>query len=106
MGINVAVQLTTRALKDIQKIRAFNDLLLGKPKSKEIIRLIFDRIEILENPTTDYSQTGAIDEDFLHLKHQYRKLLEGYYKITYRKSRNKIYVIRIFDTRQHPAKNK
>ena len=90
----------------MQKIRGFNDLLYGVSKSKEIINTIFETIEILENPDVDFTEIGAIDEDFVHLKYDYRKLIESHYKITYRKSKNKIYVVRIFDTRQNPNKNK
>ena len=102
----IIVELTSRALKDLQKIREFNDLLFGVIKSKEIIQTIFQAIESLEIPHFDYTELGAVDEDFVHLKYEYRKLIEKHYKITYRKSNNKIYVVRIFDTRQNPNKNK
>lgn len=106
MGNQIIVQLTSRALKDLQKVRGFNDLLYGVSKSKEIINTIFETIEILENPDVDFTEIGVIDEDFAHLKYEYRKLIESHYKITYRKNKSKIYVVRIFDTRQNPNKNK
>ena len=106
MGIQIIVQLTSRALKDLQKVRGFNDLLYGVSKSKEIINTIFETIEILENPDVDFTEIGAIDEDFVHLKYDYRKLITSHYKITYRKNKSKKYVVRIFDTRQNPNKNK
>ena len=106
MGTQIIVQLTSRALKDLQKVRGFNDLLYGVSKSKEIINTIFATIEILENPDVDFTEIGAIDEDFVHLKYDYRKLITSHYKITYRKNKSKIYVVRIFDTRQNPNKNK
>ena len=99
MGTQIIVQLTSRALKDLQKVRGFNDLLYGVSKSKEIINTIFETIEILENPDVDFTEIGAIDEDFVHLKYDYRKLITSHYKITYRKNKSKIYVVRIFDTR-------
>ncbi|GGE19117.1 hypothetical protein GCM10010831_20340 [Psychroflexus salis] len=49
---------------------------------------------------------GALDDNFSHLKHEYRKLIIQHCKITYREGNSKIYVIRIFDTRQNPNKNK
>jgi hypothetical protein len=51
---------------------------------------------------------GAVDEEFKHLKRDYKKLIEGDIKITYRLSSNKpiVYINRIFDTRQNPSKNK
>ena len=106
MGTQIIVQLTSRALKDLQKVRGFNDLLYSVSKSKEIINTIFETIEILENPDVDFTEIGAIDEDFVHLKYDYRKLITSHYKITYRKNKSKIYVVRIFDTRQNPNKNK
>ena len=106
MGTQIIVQITSRALKDLQKVRCFNDLLYGVSKSKEIINTIFETIEILENPDVDFTEIGAIDEDFVHLKYDYRKLITSHYKITYRKNKSKIYVVRIFDTRQNPNKNK
>lgn len=90
----------------MQKVRGFNDLLYGVSKSKEIINTIFETIEILENPDVDFTEIGAIDVDFVHLKYDYRKLITSHYKITYRKNKSKIYVVRIFDTRQNPNKNK
>ena len=106
MGTQIIVQLTSRALKDLQKVRGFNDLLYGVSKSKEIINTIFETIEILENPDVDFTEIGAIDEDFVHLKYDYRKLITSHYKITSRKNKSKKYVVRIFDTRQNPNKNK
>ena len=106
MANTIIVELTTRALKDLQKIRGFNDELYGVPKSISIINTIFKTIDVLETHKFDYSETFSIDEDFIHLKYEYRKLIENHYKITYRKSKAKIYVVRIFDTRQNPNKNK
>jgi len=63
-------------------------------------------IEILENKTFDFSKIGSVDYEFMHLKRSYRKLINGNYKITYREGFEKIYINRIFDTRQNPNKNK
>ncbi len=65
-----------------------------------------DRVGELENPDFVYLETGSVDEYFAHLKKQYRKLIEGNYKITYREGKTKIYINRIFDTSQNPNKNK
>ena len=101
-----SVELTKRAIKDLNKIKAFNKKLLGEIKAQEIIDKIFERLSVLENSTIDLKKIGAIDKDFSHLKHQYRKLFQDYYKMTYREGRTKMFVIRVFDTRQHPNKNK
>lgn len=100
------VVLTTRAIKDLKKIKTFNTKLYGKTKAQEINDVIFERLTILENTEVDFSEIGAIDLAFLHLKYEYRKLIEHYIKITYREGNDKIYVVRAFDTRQHPNKNK
>ena len=100
------VELTARSLKDLQKIRVFNDSLYSISKSKEIIDDIFKELEILENFTVDFTEIGAIDEEFIHLKYEYRKLVINHFKITYRKGKRAIYIVRIFDTRQNPSKNK
>ena len=56
MGTQIIVKLTSRALKDLQKVRGFNDLLYGVSKSKEMINTIFETIEILENPDVDFTE--------------------------------------------------
>ncbi len=54
----------------------FNDNLYGISKSKEIINTIFNELNILENSTIDFTEIGAIDEEFKHLKYEYRKLVK------------------------------
>lgn len=51
---------------------------------------------------------GAIDEEFKHLKREYKKLIVRNIKITYRLSSSYpiVYINRVFDTRQDPLKNK
>ena len=51
---------------------------------------------------------GAVDEEFKHLKRQYKKLVVDNIKVTYRLNLSKpaVYVNRVFDTRQDPLKNK
>jgi plasmid stabilization system protein ParE len=102
----IRVELTSRSIKDLQSIRVFNDNLYSVSKSREIIDDIFKELEILENSAVDFTEIGSVDEEFTHLKYEYRKLVTSHYKITYRKGRKAIYVIRIFDTRQNPSKNK
>ncbi len=100
------VKLTQRAFKDLGKIKKFYSLHYGNIKAQEIIDGLFDLMSVLEIPEADFSKIGSIDDDFTHLKYEYRKLIKHYLKITYREGKNNIYVIRIFDTRQDPKKNK
>ena len=100
------VFLTSRALKDLEKAFEFNSKLYGFSIAKNSIQSILNCVEILENPIHDFSKIGSVDEEFLHLKNKYRKLIQGHYKITYREGTTKVYINRIFDTRQNPNKNK
>jgi plasmid stabilization system protein ParE len=98
------VYWTSRAVKDLEKVTRFNTLLYGFDKAIEFALEIRKSTDILESD--DFSQMGAIDEDFIHLAREYRKLIQHHCKITYREGKTKIYINRVFDTRQHPNKNK
>lgn len=100
------IELTTRGVRDLKKLKSFNTKLYGKIKSQKIVATIFRELELLESGELDTSEIGAIDKDFSHLKGQYRKMIVKHCKITYRVGRTKLYVVRVFDTRQHPGKNK
>lgn len=97
---------TSRATKDFEKITRFNAQLYGFKKAIEIAFELQKSTELLENPSYDFSQIGSVDTEFMHLKRNYRKLISGYCKITYREGKTKIYINRLFDTRQNPSKNK
>lgn len=75
---------THRAKRDLEKIYHFNKVLFGKEKAKYISYQIQERTLLLENPKYNFEATGSVDEAFSHLKFTYRKLIEGYCKITYR----------------------
>ena len=77
----IRVELTSRSIKDLQSIRVFNDNLYSVSKSREIIDDIFKELEILENSTVDFTEIGSVDEEFTHLKYEYRKLVTSHYKI-------------------------
>lgn len=97
---------TTRAIKDLEKATRFNALLYGFDKAIQIALKLQKGTEILENSKYDFSEIGSVDAEFAHLKRNYRKLIDGHFKITYREGKTKIYINRIFDTRQNPNKNK
>ena len=80
--------------------------MFGFKKAIEIALELQKSTEVLENPNYDFSQIGAVDTEFTHLKRNYRKLISVYCKITYREGKTKIYINRLFDTRQNPSKNK
>lgn len=97
---------TGRALKDLQKVTLFKAQSMGGKKALEIAHTIVDAPKLLENPEYDFKNIGSVDESFSHMKREYRKIFCEGCKITYREGRTKIYVTRVFDTRQHPRKNK
>jgi plasmid stabilization system protein ParE len=97
---------TKRASNDLEKITKFNKEIFGAEKAFEISRNLIQVPSILKNSTIDYTKIGQIDDSFIHLKREYRKLITNYYKITFRISKENIYLIRVFDTRQNPTKNK
>lgn len=97
---------TSRAVKDLEKITRFNSKLYGFNKAIEIALRIKKETEILENVNYNFSEIGSIDEVFFYLKRDYRKLIVHHCKITYRDGKDKIYINRVFDTRQNPSKNK
>ena len=88
----------------MEKVTRFNIKLFGFKKAIEIANEIQESTEILA--FFEFNKIGSTDEDFTHLKFEYRKLIHHHCKITYREGKDKIYVNRIFDTRQNPIKNK
>jgi hypothetical protein len=78
--------------------------LYGFAKSILISNEIEARTDILGN--YNFKELGTVDDDFKHLSRSYKKLLYNHYKITYQEGKTKIYISRVFDTRQNPNKNK
>lgn len=66
------MELTLRAIKDLKKVKSFNVELYGKTKAQEITNEIFQRLEMLENANYNFSEIGVVDEEFQHLRHNYR----------------------------------
>ncbi|MDX9847935.1 MAG: type II toxin-antitoxin system RelE/ParE family toxin [Tenuifilaceae bacterium] len=100
------ISWTSRAKKDLRRLYDFYTKTIGEDKAFEIIEKVLERVDLLSN--AKFVRMGAVDEDFRHLKHQYKKVIEKGIKITYRLSTSKplIYINRVFDTRQHPSKNR
>jgi plasmid stabilization system protein ParE len=100
------INWTSRAKKDLRKVYDFYTELTGEEKAFEIISGLLEQVDMLSDGT--FVKMGAIDEQFRHLRHEYKKLIEKNIKITYRLSTSSpiVYINRVFETRQHPAKNK
>lgn len=103
--MNESIIWTKRASKDLKEVFRIYSKLYGAEKAEEITLNIRKHTEILKNPEYDFEKIDEIDEFFQHLKCGYRKLIYNYCKITYRVGKTKIYIVRIFDTRQDPKKN-
>ncbi|MCK4923008.1 MAG: type II toxin-antitoxin system RelE/ParE family toxin [Bacteroidales bacterium] len=97
---------TSRAASDLKKVYHFYKQLIGEQKAFDLIMLLFKQVDRLSDKR--FIKMGASDDEFEHLKRDYRKLIEGDIKVTYRLSISKtiVFIIRLFDTRQHPSKNK
>lgn len=97
---------SSRAAKDLQTVTKFYINLYGLAKAQKIVTELRRSTELLGSSDMDTSQIGALDDSFAHLKRNYRKLIHQHCKITYREGETKIFIVRVFDTRQHPDKNK
>ena len=97
---------TSRATKDLRKVYDFYTKQIGEEKSFELIQRLLDKVDLLSDKR--FVKIGAVDEEFKHLKREYKKLIAQDLKITYRLSTNKsiVYINRVFDTRQNPIKNR
>lgn len=98
------INWTARSLKDIDKITRFNSKLYGVEKAILISNSIAQAVKILDNE--NFADLGSVDKDFDYLSRNYRKIFYNHCKITYREGNTKIYICRVFDTRQNPNKNK
>lgn len=94
---------TNRSKSDVQKTISFYKKLYGKERTKKLISSAVQAVEDLENGIT---KRGAIDDGMSHLKRTYRKLVINHIRVSYREGKDKIYIVRFFDTRQHPNKQK
>ncbi|MBI9065469.1 MAG: type II toxin-antitoxin system RelE/ParE family toxin [Marinilabiliaceae bacterium] len=97
---------TSRAIKDLRQVYDFYTRQIGEEKAFAIVQGILDKVDVLSDGK--FVKIGAIDEEFKHMKRQYKKLIEKNIKITYRLSASNpiVYINRVFDTRQDPTKNK
>ncbi len=96
--------LSSRGLKDLEKVSDFYKGLYGDDKAKKIIVGFFDFVDILVSKN-DFTKIGAIDEQFDHHTLEYRRVFYHYLRITYRITKNHILIVRVFDARQNPKKN-
>lgn len=94
---------TGRARKDLKKVYSFESKILGEEKAYQLLENLLDEGNSLVD---DLYRSYLRDEAFNHLKHQYYKHYYYRYKLTYRESKDIIYINRVFDMRRNPKKNK
>ncbi len=55
---------------------------------------------------SEFPKSGQVEPTLNNLKFEYRYIIEGHSKIIYRLDKSKIFIERVFDTRQNPDKLK
>ncbi|MCA1757603.1 MAG: type II toxin-antitoxin system RelE/ParE family toxin [Bacteroidales bacterium] len=100
------IKWTSRAVSDLRKIYLFYTEQRGEEKAFTMVQSILKKVDVLSDKR--FTGMGAVDEQFKHLKRDYKKLIVRNIKVTYRLSSSKptVYINRVFDTRQDPVKNK
>lgn len=91
---------TFKAKDDLKNIYVFLMIEISEQRAFEIITKIVDRVDILYRMPL----VGQKEPKFEELKREYRRLIESDYKIVYHIRKDKIYINRVFDTRQNPKK--
>lgn len=75
----------------------------SEDRAIKLIDAIVKKVDILEQ---GFFGAGQREEILRHLKKEYRRLIEGNYKIVYHISKDKVYINSIFYARQNPRKLK
>ena len=94
---------TKTAIKDLNKIYEFNIPIFGEGKSFEYIVALTNEINLLEE---GFIGIGVKYISKRHPEIEYRKLISSHYLIIYRAKGKRVYINKIFDTRQSPKKLK
>lgn len=94
---------TKRSVNDLNKIYKFYIPKVGEEKAFQFIELLVDEVKIIEK---GFIKIGAKYTSNKFPQIEYRKLIFSHYIIIYRVSSKKIYINKVFDTRQNPLKLK
>jgi len=98
----IEILWTKKSEKDLNSIYNFLICEIPEEKSYEIIKNIVEKVDLL----FIFPKAGSVELQLTKLKREYRKLIEGNYKIIYSIRNNKIYIHTVFDARQNPNKMK
>ena len=96
----IEIVWTVSSKQDLQAI--YNQLCTYLPEEKayEIVERITTKVDILATMPL----AGQKESLLAKLKNEYRRLIEGNYKIIYHFATDVVYINRVFDTRQDPNK--
>jgi plasmid stabilization system protein ParE len=100
MEKSIEIVWTVSSKKDLQDIYNHLCTYLSEEKAYEIIERITKKVDVLETMPL----AGQKEPLLSKLKREYRRLVEGNYKIIYNFATDVVYINRIFDTRQNPDK--
>ncbi len=92
---------SARSLRDLDKAHE-----LLAEHSLEAANQAVDNILERSTQLEQFPESGPVEPSLAHRKKEHRYLVSGYHKIIYRIERQKILIIRVFDTRQYPKKLK
>ncbi len=91
---------TNEAIEDLRLI--FN--YYSESVSKHIAKKIIDQILLTVNKARHYPKSGPLEPLLEEKMDQYRYIVHGNYKIIYLQKEQKLFIIKVFDTRQNPDK--
>ncbi|MFA5575629.1 MAG: type II toxin-antitoxin system RelE/ParE family toxin [Brumimicrobium sp.] len=89
----------------ISNLKTIYDYFLEKANRK-VANKIRNNIFKETNQLIKHPESGQVESNLNSLKHEYRYLVSGNYKIIYRIDGKRILINDVFDTRQHPDKMK
>lgn len=102
MEEKITILWTDKAKADLRTIFDYYCLETSEKIAHQMIhKLLKKTTQLSKNP-----KSGAVEPYLGHLKFEYRRLVEGHYKIIYRIQDTKVFINRVFDSRQNPYKLK
>lgn len=91
---------TNKSRYDLKLIYNFLSETINESIAFDTVTKLIEKVEILY----DYPNAGQKEPKFEKLIRDYRRLVEKNYKIVYHQREKVIYINRVFDSRQEPAK--
>ena len=93
---------TAQAKDDLQEIYEFNIPTLGEEKAYSLIDRLVKKADVLYEKIPGGTRYISARNPEIN----YQRLIDGYYLIIFRQEDNKVFVNKVFDARQDPAKLK